>query len=154
MVVPKSERTKEDSEWIRNFAFEFKSPKTLREIASREQGSFYPSSNKGGNYNEMGRGNGGSNKGVLSRHPQHPADRYNAGSTNFPNDARRGRRATSEYSCEDSPPRQFTTNEDSYEDFLAWKESNSRTSCRARSEEDPNTDRQDSRRRRVGMFNM
>ena len=154
MVVPRNERTKEDNEWIRNFAFEFKSPKTLREIASRDQSSSYPNSNKGSNYNGTGRGYGGTNDGVLNRRPQYSNDRYHTNSNNRQDDTRRGRRATAEYQREESPPRQFTTNDDSYEEFLAWKDSNSRASRRVRSEEDSNADRPDSRRRRVGMFNM
>ena len=154
MVVPRTERTKEDKEWIRNFVFEFKFPKTLREIASREQGFFHPGSNKGGSNYGMGRGSGGGSESILSCRQQYSGDWYNTGSKNCSDDARRGHRATSEYNREDSPPRRFATNEDSYEDFLAWKDSNSRTSRRTRSEEDPNTDRQDAHRRRVGMFNM
>ena len=49
MVVQRNKRTKEGNEWIRNFVFEFKSPKTLRLLESREQESFHPGSNKGGN---------------------------------------------------------------------------------------------------------
>ena len=70
MVVPKGERTKEDNEWIRNFVFEFKSPKTLRAIADREQGSFYPGSNRGGNDHGMGRGGRGGGDNENNRRPQ------------------------------------------------------------------------------------
>ena len=102
----------------------------------------------------MGRGGGGGSGSALSRRTQYSSDRYNSGSNNRFDDARRGRCATSEYDREDSPPRNFVTNEDNYEEFPAWKESNNRASRRALSKEDLNTGGQDSRHRRVCMFNM
>ena len=161
MSVPRHKRTEEDNKWIRNFVFEFKSPRTLA-----NESSFHPGSNKnsgghnsgpGSNKNSGGYGSGrndgggGGSDGVLSRRPQYSADRYHSHSGNH--DAH-GRRAVPQSERDSSPPREFRTNDDSYEEFLAWKESNSRSLRRGRSEEDPNGDRQDPRRRRVGMFNM
>ena len=80
--------------------FEFKSPKTLRELASCERESFHPGSNKGANGYVIGDGAGGGNESVLSRRPQYPSDRYHAGSNNREthfDGTRCGRHATLDY---------------------------------------------------------
>ena len=160
MSVPRHKRTEEDTKWIQSFVFEFKSPRTLA-----KESSFHPGSNKNGDGHNSGSssgksgaynsgrndGGGGGGHGVLSNRPQYSNDRYHSHSGN--NDTR-GRRVVSHSEREYSPPREFTTNDDNYEDFLAWKNSNSRSLRRGCSEDDSNGDRQDPRRRRVGMFNM
>ena len=92
---------------------------------------------------------GGGSNNANNRRPPYSNDRYNP-----PPNNRNGRRASSEFTRKDSPPSHFVTNEDSYGEFLAWKESNSRASRRERSEEDASTGAHDSRHRRVSMFNM
>ena len=119
------------------------------QLLNEVKGGFHPGSNRGGDGNDMGRGNGGNGDNGNNRRQQYPSERYNVPSAN-----RYGRRASSEFVRDDSPPRRFDTNEDNYEDFLAWKESTSRASRRARSEEDNNAGPQDNRRRRATMFNM
>ena len=137
MVVPKGERSEATKLWMAKFHFDFKADR-------RDNGNYYHNNNDRDNYrgNNTGRDNyrGARNDG--NRNNRNHYDRGNQRDT----DDRRNRRAHADASDYD--------NDQDYEDFLAWRESSTRSGRRGRSEEVHRTEEanDDLRRRRASLF--